>query len=284
MNKNKLHASFVMLPIVIGLVFVVSSCSPAKAPAQKAMAEKAAPGQKGLPVLPAKKALSKGMGGLTVKVVNSKNIPSPLMVRAFRSVDSRSSALQATFIANSTQELSPGTYDIELSSTPQRIYKGVRISEGRDTVEDLGCLTGSLSVKALNAKKKAAAYPVKVLQSGTRTTAGVLIANRVLEIAPGIYDIEIGVMPMLVKKNIRVDAAKEATVDIGCVTGELLVKAADENKKERKFTVRVKKAGTKEIVATGATNRPIEVAEGIYDVEIASAPPQSNNGVNIKSR
>lgn len=278
MNKINLRAGILIFFVMTGTALIFSSCSPAKAPAAKVPA-----GQKGTPAAASKKVLSKGMGGLTVKVVNYRKAPASLTVRAFRSVDSRSSVLQAAFPANSMQELLPGTYDIELNSTPQRIFKGIRVSEGRETVEDLGCLTGSLNVKALNPDNKAASYPVRVFRAGTRISAGVSATNRIMEMSPGLYDIEIGIVPMLVKKNVRVGAGTESVVDIGQVTGKLLVRAVDENKKELRFSFRIKNAGKNDIIATGYTNRPLEIAEGAYDIEITSSPLQGNKAVSVRS-
>lgn len=275
--KIRPYSVLALLFSLIGLVFVVTSCSPAKAPAAKSQAA-----QKGSLVTPPAKAITKGMGALTVKLVNFKNMPMSLTVRAFRSVDSKSSVLQSTFKTNVMQELLPGNYDIELNSTPSRLYKSIRVAEANQTIEDLGCLTGALNVKALNSRQKAASYPVKIFQSGTRTSAGTSTTNKVLEIAPGSYDIEIGVMPLIVKKNIKVEAAKESAVDIGNITGELLVKAADENRKEQRLVVKVKKAGTNETIATANTNKPVELVEGLYDVEVASVPPQGKKGIDVK--
>lgn len=279
MKKMKVLTGALTLLVVIGMLFTVSSCGPAKPTAQKASAAgKGAPTAK----VPAKKVFSKGMGGLMVKIVNIKNAPSSMRIRAFRAVDSRSSVYQATFYSNLTQELAAGTYDIEIETVPARIYKGVSVKSGRETVHDMGCITGSVNVKALNAKKAPAAYPVRIFYGGTKLLAAATAANRPVEIGPGVYDVEVVMVPSVSRKDIRVDAAREAVIDIGCVVGSVIVNASDENKKEQRFTVRVRRTQTAEMIATGVTNRPIEIGEGTYDVEVMSVPAQITKGVQVK--
>lgn len=262
-----------------GLACSVTSCGPAKGPAPKAPG--AAKGGASAAPLPAKRVFGKGVGALTVKIVTSKGAPVPVRMKAFKSFDQRSSVFQALIPSNISQELPAGTYDLEIESVPQRLVKGVVVPAGKDTVLDLGCLTGSLVVKAISPANKPASYAVKAMVPGTRTVTAATQANKALEIGPGVYDIEIGTVPAILKKDVRVDAGKEQAIDIGMVAGTLVIKAQDEAGKEQRSPYRLRKAGMNDVVATGVSNRPIDVCAGAYDVEVISAPPQSKKGVVI---
>ncbi|MBP7056189.1 MAG: hypothetical protein KBB52_05000 [Candidatus Omnitrophica bacterium] len=278
MSSSKLYPIGSGVLLIAVSSFFLSSCTPVKSQDKKPQAQ-----NKPAASVPAKKPISKGMGSLNVKVANSKNMPLSLSVKAFRSLDSRSGVLQASFSTNTPQELIPGTYDIELSSNPQRIYKNIRVYEGREAIENIGSITGSIIVKAVNSQKKSASYPVRIMQTGTKVSAGNFIANRPFEIAPGVYDIEIGMVPPMMKKGVRVDTGKESVIDIGAVTGDLIVKCLDENKKEQRVSLRIKKSGANDVVASTSANRPIEITEGVYDIEVASNPPQTSKGVSVKA-
>ncbi|HPM42336.1 MAG TPA: hypothetical protein PLV52_00675 [Candidatus Omnitrophota bacterium] len=278
MSSSKLYSIGLGVLLIAVSSFFLSSCTPVKSQDKKPQAQ-----NKPAASVPAKKPISKGMGSLNVKVANSKSMPLSLSVKAFRHLDSRSGIFQSSFSTNTPQELIPGTYDIELSSNPQRIYKNIRVDEGREAIENIGSITGSIVVKAVNSQKKAASYPVRIMQTGTKISAGNSIANRSFEVAPGVYDIEIGTVPSITKRGVRIDAGKESVVEIGAVTGDLIVKCLDENKKEQRVTVRIKKSGANDVVASTSANRPIEITEGLYDVEVASNPPQTSNRVSVKA-
>ena len=273
MSSSKLYPIGSGVLLIALSSFFLSSCTPVKSQDKKPQAQ-----NKPAASVPAKKPISKGMGSLNVKVANSKNMPLSLAVKAFRSLDSRSGVLQASFSTNTPQELIPGTYDIELSSNPQRIYKNIRVYEGREAIENIGSITGSIIVKAVNSQKKSASYPVRIMQTGTKVSAGNFIANRPFEIAPGVYDIEIGMVPPMMKKGVRVDTGKESVIEIGAVTGDLIVKCLDENKKEQRVSLRIKKSEQNDAVASTSANRPIEITEGVYDIEVASNPLRPARG------
>lgn len=273
--KNKVVIGLVAVVAVVAIFVIAKSVSSKKT--VKAKPGRAAPAKAAAraPAAPVKKAISKDKGGLTVKILNSRNMPAQTRIRAFRSIDNRSSVYAASFAANIMQELEPGTYDLEMDLAPQRIYKNVNVVKGRENIEELGCLTGSLNVKALNAKKKDAYYPVRIYNSKTREMAMAGSTNRSLEIMPAIYDIEIDTLPRQVKKNVMVEKGREKAVDVGCIVGGLTVKAYDENKKETRQSARVLQEGAANPVATISTNRPVELVEGAYKVEILSTPRQT---------
>lgn len=174
------------------------------------------------------------MGGLTIRILNARNKSAALKAKAFRSVDSRSAVYVGPLVSDKTLELAPGSYDIELDTVPQKIYKGIRVSAGQETVEDLGCVTGMLNVKAMNAKNKIASFPIRVCHPKTNNKIITAMANRPLELLAGTYDIEIGVLPKIMETAVTVEAGKEKVLDLGIMTGMLIVKAVDEKGMEKR--------------------------------------------------
>ena len=278
MLNKKILIGIVVVIVFIGFILVTKSIL-SKAKGKKAVAT--AQTKKGPGKASAKKVISKGKGALTVKILNSKKIEIPVRLKAFRAVDNDSSVYIASFVAGRTQELAPGDYDIEIDSIPQKIYKGIRVSQGKETVEDLGCLTGSIYVKTTNSKKAAAYYPIRILypKSGEMVTA--YMTNKSLEITPGVYDIEIGISPRQYRKNVKVAGGKEAILDLGCLTGTLTVKTVDEDKKDVRQSVRISKAENNELVSSSLSNRPVELAGGKYNLEVLSTPRQTRKDVHI---
>lgn len=275
-NKN-IIIGLVIAAVVVGLFLIAKSTPPKKQLKPAAKASKApAP-------VPVKKAISKGKGALTVKIVNSKKSELPLRIRAFRNIDAKTSVYESTFFANKIQELTPGTYDIEVDTLPQKIFKDLRVTEGKENTEDLGSITGAITIKALNAQGKSAYYPLRVLYSKSDNMVASSMTNRSTEILPGTYDVELGTSPRQIKKDLRVEAGKELSLDIGCITGTLNVKTLDQNKKEVRYSYKVTRADNNETVTSSVTNRPIEIVQGTYNIEIMSSPKQEKKNVNLSS-
>jgi hypothetical protein len=109
------------------------------------------------------------------------------------------------------------------------------------------------------------------------------MTNRPVEVLSGSYDVEIGITPKIVESNVRVESGKNAVLDLGAVTGAVIVKAADENKKEARYGVRIRKAANNELAVSGITNRPIELFQGTYNIEIASVPVQVKKDVKVNA-
>lgn len=283
-NKN-LIIILVSALVITSLVLIARTRIPKKpavkpSPAAKEVKKpKAAEAKKSS--LPAKKVISKGKGALIVKILDSKKREMSLRIRAFRTIDARSSTYASSFTANRPQELSPGTYDIEIDTVPQRIYKNVTVREGRENTEDIGSITGSINVRALNAKREDGNYRVRVAYSKSNDLAGVTTTNKVFEILPGVYDVEIGTSPRQFKKDVRIDAGRETVLDLGCTTGLLAVKAVSEDRKEVRYGIRITKSENNELIATGSTDRPTELLQGVYNIEVSSAPKQEKRGVKV---
>ena len=281
MKKNLIAVSVaVAVVLIIGIVFIAKPFAKKRPVAKTSVAQKAA---KAPAKAPAKKAISKDMGGLTVRILNSKNQDAFLRIRAFKASDSRSSVFMASFTSNRMVELLPGNYDIEVDTIPQKIFKGMSVAKGRETVEDLGRVSGSLVVKMLNSKKRDAAYPMRILYPRSNMAVTSAMTNRPVEVLAGSYDVEIGIMPKIVETNVRIESGKDTVLDLGAVTGAIVVKAADENKKDVKCGVRVKKTATNEVVFSGITNRPIELFQGTYNIEVASVPAQVKKDVKVNA-
>ncbi len=269
----------VLVVAILGIMLIGRAFSIKKPVKQPVKVAKKAP----IPATPIKKQLSKDMGGLTVKTLNSKGKEAVLRIRAFRATDSKSSTYASSFTSNRMQELLPGSYDIELDTVPQKIYKNIKVAKGQELTEDLGAVTGAVSVKALNSQKKEANYPVRIVSAKSGDILIATSTNKAIDIVPGLYDVEIGTAPKQVKKDVRVEASKEVNIDLGCTTGTLLVKAVDENGKEARYSVRIAKAENNEVVVTGITNRPIEIVQGLYNIEVQSRPAQTKKDALVNA-
>ena len=280
MRNKGLIISVIVIIALVGFIMITKSIF---SKGKNAKPQQAALAGKNLAAAQAKKIIPKGKGALTVKILNSKKAEVPIRLKAFKAVDKDSSVYIASFVAGRMQELAPGDYDIEIDSIPQKIYKGIRVVQGKETVEDLGCLTGSIYIKTLNSKKLSAYYPIRILypKSGEMVTA--YMTNKALEITPGVYDIEIGTSPRQYKKNVKVEAGKEAILDLGCVTGTLTVKTFDEDKKEVRQSVKISRSDNNEMVSSSLSNRPLDLAKGKYNIEVLSTPRQSRKGVDVKT-
>ena len=278
MQNKKLVIGIIIAIALVGLVLVARSVVSAGKTKKNASADnaKALMGKAA-----AKKMISKGKGALTVKIFNSKNAEIPMRVKIFKAVNSDSSVYAASTVGSRMQELVPGTYDIEIDTVPQKIFKNIKVNEGKETVQDLGCVTGSLIVRVVNAKKGPAYYPLRVLYGNTNEMVTAFMTNKALEIIPGVYDIEIGTSPRQYKKDVKVEAGKEMITDLGCLTGTLTVKTVDESKKDVRCSVRITRADTNEIVSATMSNKPLELVKGKYNVDVMSSPKQSKKDVSI---
>ncbi|MBI4974620.1 MAG: hypothetical protein HZC19_02255 [Candidatus Omnitrophica bacterium] len=282
MKNKSLIFGLIAVAIVVGIALIAKPFA-AKKPAKKGAPAPTVKMEKKAAQIPAKKAISKDKGGLTVRIVDSKNKEMPLRIRAFKSITAKSSVYLTSLAANKMQEVLPGTYDIEIDTIPQTIYKNISVVRGKEKILDLGSITGSINIKALNAKKTTASYPVKILHSKSKDMVAGTTSDRPVEVFPGVYDVEIGTIPVQVRKEIKVDPGKEAISDLGCTTGTLLVKALDENKKEVRLGLRITKSENNELVTSTATNRPLEILQGVYNVEISSTPKQDRKDVKVNA-
>jgi hypothetical protein len=109
------------------------------------------------------------------------------------------------------------------------------------------------------------------------------MTNKTLEVIPGVYDIEIGTSPRQYKKDVEIEAGKETIEDLGCLTGTLVIKTTDENKRDVRIGVRITKADTNEIVSAAMSNRPIELMKGKYNVDIMSSPRQTRKDISVNT-
>jgi hypothetical protein len=282
MQNKKLITGIIIVVAIVALVLVAKSLMSAgkhKSVPISTVGAKGAPAAK----MPAKKMISKGKGALTVKLLNSKNAEIPMKIKMFKAVGSDSSVYAASTVGSRTQELMAGTYDIEIDTVPQKIIKNIKVNDGKETVKDLGCVTGSLTVRVVNSKKTPAYYPLRILYGKTNEMVTAFMTNKSLEIIPGTYDIEIGTSPRQYKKDVKVEAGKETIADLGCLTGTLTVKTTDENGNEARASVRILKTDTNEMVSSIASNKPTELIKGKYNVEVMSSPRQSKKDVVINT-
>ena len=277
MKKNGLMVGIIIaVALIAGFMLLKNSSTSKKAVKKEAATAK---GQKAQ--APMKKPISKDRGILLVKILDHKNKEMALRVKAFRSVDSRSSSYVTSFMSNRTQELLPGTYDIEIDMMPQKVYKNIEVAAGRENLKELGNVTGSLNVKALNAQKKDANYIVRLMYPKSNFLVASTSANRPIEISAGIYDLDIETVPKQQKKDVKVEAGKETVLDLGVAAGTLIVKAIADNNKEVQYRVKIVKSASTEGSFFALSNKPIELVQGEYDIEILSSPRQSKKGLKI---
>jgi hypothetical protein len=107
------------------------------------------------------------------------------------------------------------------------------------------------------------------------------MTNKGLEIIPGVYDVEVGTSPRQYKKDVKIEPGKETIADLGCITGTLLVRTVDENKKEVRTSVRITRADTNEVVSSATSNKPVELIKGKYNIDVMSSPRQSKKDVAV---
>jgi hypothetical protein len=273
------------MTLIFVVVFAMTSCLASGCGSKKAEEPKKAsvsgPSGPGPIKIEPKKVFKSGMGGLTIKLVAASGSDKMQRIRAFKATGPRSSSYTGTFITNRMQNLLPGVYDIELDTMPPVIYKGVNISKEKETIEDIGCITGSVIVKAESASKKPLAFSVRFFYPDSRIIAAVANVNKPFEILSGTYDVEIATAPVQLKKAFVVENGKNNEIDLGMITGILSIKAVDENGVLASYPIRIRKAGTSEFAASSMTNRPAELVAGVYDVDILTRPVQTQKGVTV---
>jgi len=280
MRNNKLIIGIVLFIAFVGFVLaarVMLSAGKGKKAAPVAQAKT------DLGKIPAKKAISKGKGAITAKILNYKRADIPMRIKVFKMTDPESSVYVASTVGGRTQELLPGVYDIEIDTVPPKIFKNIKVNEGKETVKDLGCVTGALTVRTINTKKAPAYFPLRILYRKTGEMVTAFMTNKTLEIVPGVYDIEIGTSPRQYKKDVKVEAGKESLVDLGCLTGTLIVRTVGEDKKDVRSVVRITRYDTNEIVSSAVSNKPLELGKGRYNIDVMSLPKQSKKDVVVNA-
>lgn len=285
-NKNLIIGIAAAVILALGISVILKPPQLKKAPGKAAAAAKPsakAPKSAAVAGLADKKTFSKGMGGLTLKMFNSKNEEgAAAKVKLFKCVDAKSSTYVTMMELNKMQEVLPGNYDIEINTVPQKICKNITVSAGKEALEDIGS-TGALNIKALNYKKQSAFFPVRILYPDSTIVVTTFSTDQPIELLPGVYDIEIGMFPRQFRKAVKVEALNQTVLDLGSMTGALLVRAFDESKKDLRLKVQVKDAGTGELVMIGMTNRPLEIVHGKYDITLMSKPEQSKKDARVNA-
>ena len=277
--KNKTVISVIaVLAVVLVVIFIKHSFTHGKATKKTVSAAKA--GKSRSEIL-TKKVFSKGMGGLTVKVKGSNGKSQNLRIRAFNVDSKNSSVFVAAFSTERMQELLPGTYDLEIETIPNKIYKNVSVGKGEETVQDLGAVTGSINIKALNSKKKEAFVIAKIVYPKSNLIVTAVTTNRPVEIVPGVYNIELETLPRQIKNDVKIEGGKDTVLDLGVVSGSVVVKAVGEDGKEAHVNVRIKNPINNTIVVSTVANRAVEIVPGEYEIDILSTPIQTKKGVKI---
>ena len=278
MSNKKLLIGIIVVIAFVGFIMFTKVLTPKTKSIQTAPTVQA---KKDSKKVPAQKVISKGKGALTIRIVNSRKAEIPMRIKAFKVIDARSSVYATSSVGGRMQEVMPGAYDIEIDTIPQKILKNIRVAQGKETIEDLGCVTGSLAVRTLNVKKAPAYYPMRILYPKTNDMVTAYMTNKSIDIVPGVYDIEVGTSPRLYKKGVKVDSGKDTIIDMGCVVGSLTVKVVDESGKDVRLSVRITRADTNEIVSSAKSNKPVDLGKGSYNVEVLSNPKQFRNNIKV---
>ena len=278
MRNKKLLIGIIVLIVFVGFILFTKALTPKIKGSQTATTVQA---KKDTKKINTQKVISKGKGALTIRIVNSKNAEIPMRIKAFKVIDAGSSVYATSSVGGRAQEVMPGTYDIEIDTIPQKIFKNIKVAQGKETIEDLGCVTGSLVVRTLNVKKTPAYYPMRILYPKTNDMVTAYMTNKAIDVVPGVYDIEVGTSPRLYKKGVKVDAGKDTPIDMGCVVGSLTVKTVDEAGKDVRLNVRITRADTNEIVSSAKSNKPVDLGKGSYNIEVLSKPKQSKKSVLV---
>jgi hypothetical protein len=278
MRNKKLLTVIIIALVFAGFILYARAKSPGTKSRRAASAVQA---EKGSKRMSEQKVISNGNGALTIRIANSKNVEVPMRIKAFKVIDAGSSVYAASSVGGRTQELAPGVYDVEIDTVPQKIFKNIKVSSGKETFEDMGCVTGSLVVRTLNAKKTDAYYPMRIFYPKTKDMVTAYMTNKAIDMVPGVYDIEVGTSPRLYENGVKVGAGRETIIDMGCVVGSLNVKTVDKAGKNVRLSVRIKTAGTSEIVNSIKSNKPVDLLKGSYDIEVLSSPKQFENNVKV---
>ncbi len=280
--RNKVFIAVTLLAAVILVVFIsIRTVGSAARLAKKKAVTAGAPVKAVVKnEADVKKVYAKGNGAINIQVKGSKGSPLNIGVKAFRSDGKDSSVFAASLFSGRTQELSAGTYDIELDTVPSKIYKNIEVKDGKATIRDLGSVTGSINVKALDSKKRNIPAGISLFYPGSKNVVAAGMANSPCEIVGGEYDIEIAITPKQLRKGVKIENGKETIIDLGVVSGSLIVKAVNEAGDELKLAVRVRSKDG--YMATGMiSGRPSEIGPGTYDVEVMSSPVIIKNDVKI---
>jgi hypothetical protein len=273
--KSKIVAIVIIAAAaILAIILIFKPFSPKQDTKKAAVSAKA--------VIPAKKTFSKGNGGLTVKVKGLNDKLKHVRIKAFASEGSKSSIFICSFASERMQELPAGIYDIEIDTIPVKIYKNIKVNKAKETVCDLGVINGLLNVKALNSKNKEIFLVINITHPKSNMPITTVSTNKPIEIVSGVYNLEIDTLPRQTKNGVKVEAGKETSLDLGVVSGSIIVKTPDENGKERRISVRVKSPATNTVVASTVSGRSLEIGPGEYDVEILTTPAQTKKGVKVK--
>lgn len=165
-------------------------------------------------------------GSINIKALNSKKKDASLTARLLRA---KSNILVAVAMANKPSEIIPGTYNLEIDTLPRQTKNDVRIEPGKQTVIDLGVVSGSVVAKAVDENGKEARLGVRIKNPANGSIVTTTVTNRALEIAPGEYDIEVMATPAQTKKGVKIAAGEETALEFS-VTAPAQASAASKRK------------------------------------------------------
>lgn len=152
-------------------------------------------------------------GMLNIKMMNAKNKTASYPVSVY---NTKTNNLIITTMANRPLELLAGTYDIEIGVLPKVLDAAVVIEPGEEKVLNLGVMTGTLTVKAVDDKgteKKDARQSVNVRKTGTNEQVLNTKVNRSVEIRQGTYIVEIGTVPPQINKDVKIKPGEDTVVE-----------------------------------------------------------------------
>lgn len=125
----------------------------------------------------------------------------------------KTNEMVAAYMTNKTLEIVPGLYDVEIGTTPRQYKKDVRVNAGKELVVDIGCLTGTLTVKTVDENGKEVRSAVKITKADTGEIVNTVSSNKPTELMKGKYNIEVLAAPRQVKKDVAVNVGEEALLE-----------------------------------------------------------------------
>jgi len=145
---------------------------------------------------------------------------------------------------------------------------------------------GGLTVKIVDVNNKPAGLRIRAFKAADGLSSvyvSSFSSNKMSDLPAGNYDIEVETVPQKIYKDINISNNKETIKDLGCVMGNLDVKALNSDKANVYYPVKIMFPGSGSMVASGATNRVFGIVPGVYDIEIGMQPVQTRKDVKVEN-
>ena len=149
-------------------------------------------------------------GLLNVKIASYKKSAAFYRLKIFYP---DSNVMVTSTSTNKAIELLGGVYDVILEVTPPQSRKGVKIENGKETILDMGITLGAINVKCVDENSKEARCVVSIKNAENNKSVTSTTTNRLIEVMPGKYNVEILSSPIQSKKDVVVKAGEETVIE-----------------------------------------------------------------------